>query len=79
VTKYYVTQVYATEGVRSANEPPITVSPNYPRLERAQNKALALSGVDHEDANWWLSEDERYHELHRQNGSWTGYAVRQIN
>lgn len=74
--KFFVTQVFATEGVSSFSEPYITVSPDYPREERAKEKALSLSGMDCEDAKWWRFENERYHELHRHNGSWTGFAVR---
>ena len=78
MTKFFVTCAAFTIGPDSVNIAPSTISPDYPRLEAAQQKALELSGLPESEAYWWRDETELYHELHRENGSWTGYAVRTI-
>ena len=83
MTKFYVTQVTATEGKRSVEEIPTTVSPNFPRRETAQKEALKLSGMSAEDADWWSNYDDEgdilRDELHRPNGTWTGYTVQRFD
>jgi hypothetical protein len=78
MTKFFVTCAAIATGPESVTIAPTTISPNYLRLEAAQQEALKLAGVDDKDADWWTSESGLHHELHRPNGTWTGYTVRAI-
>ena len=68
----------STAGVESVQATAVRISPDFPRLELAKGEILKHSGITEEDANWWDSGTGFYFELHRHDGSWTGYAIRKI-